>query len=290
VLVSMPLHLGYLCRRPVAPVQIWLSLKFPLPNFEGLDGRVFCRSLLDRRIMIEGRLWRGGPLAITPPDPPDPSAVEAIRARYPSMRLLGTVAREEKIANAAYLDAVVGVLARHPDTCFLWTGRNPLPEIQQAFERGGVAERCHFVGWVDPAPYIMAFDLQIETYPLTGVVFGWGMSWGKPVLSVGSLGFVGTYLEPILTGAVPAEPEEIARIESIFAPVRGRLPGLWAPTPAEIGDFADALLGDPELMAALGRAQQAYVRRYLMDEVGAAAAQARHYADIVRETLAGRAA
>lgn len=286
VIVSLPLHLAYFCRRPLAPVQIWWSMKFALPNFEALDGRVFYRSLFDRTLEIEGRLWRGGPLAITPPPRPDPAAVQAIRDRFPGKTILGTVAREEKIANPDYLEAIAGALQRHPDTCFLWTGRAQLREIQEVFDGAGVADRCHFIGWVDPAPYLLAFDLFIETYPLTGIMSAWAMAFGQPIVSVGSLGFIGTYLEPILDGSIQVDAEDLARIEAVFAPVRSRLPGLWAAHPDQIAGFADALLGDPDLRRDLGAAQRRYIETFMTDGASSAAAQARHFADVVREARA----
>jgi hypothetical protein len=115
---------------------------------------------------------------------------------------------------------------------------------------------------------------------------GWAMAFGQPIVSVGALGFIGTYLGPILDGAMPAEPEDLAKIEAIFAPIRGRLPGMWARTPDEIGAFVDPLLADPDLRRLLGRVQQTYVETFLLDEAGSAAAQARHFADIVREAQA----
>jgi len=287
IIVSLPLHLAYFCRRPVASVQVWWSMKFALPNF-AVDGRVFYRSLLDQKIEIAGRTWRGGPLAFTAPPAPDPAAVAAIRARYPGMKILGTIAREEKIANAEYLEAVVAVLRRHPDACFLWTGRTRLPEVQAAFDRAGVADRCHFLGWVDPAPHIAAFDLFLETYPLTGLMCGWAMAFGKPVLSVGPLGFLGSYLQPLFDGTIASDPEAIAGIRQIFAPIADRLPGIWAAAPSDIPAFADALLADPALAADLGAAQQRYVETFMADEAASAATQARHFADIVREARAAR--
>lgn len=287
VIVSLPLHLAYFCHRPLGPAQVWWSMKFALPNFEELDGRVFYRSLFDRKLEIEGRLWRGGPLAITPPARPDPAVVQAIRARFPGKTILGTIAREEKIANPDYLAAVADILRRRPETCFLWTGRVQLPEIQAVFDRAGVADRCHFIGWVDPAPYILAFDLFIETYPLTGIMCAWAMAFGKPIVSVGSLGFVGTYLEPILDGSIQVAAEDLASVEAVFAPVRSRLPGLWAAHPDQIAAFADALLDDPDLRRDLGTAQRRYIETFMADEASSAAAQARHFADVVREARAG---
>ncbi len=283
VFVSLPQFLAYFMRRPLAPIQIWWSMKFALPNFATLQGRVFYRSLFEREIEIAGRIWRGGPLAFTPPAPPDARAVEAIRARYPGKAILGTIAREEKIANKAYLDAVVEILLRHPNTVFLWTGRTQPRQIIEAFQNAGVDDRCHFIGWVDPVPYIVAFDLFLETYPLTGLMSGWAMSLGKPIISVGSLGFLGTYLEPVLNGAIAAAANDLARLEAIFQPVRDVLPGIWASHPRDMPAFADELLADPTLRARLGDVQRRYVEAFMIDETASAAIQAKHFAAIIDE-------
>ena len=283
VVVSLPLFLPFFMRRPLSAVQIWWSMKFALPNFPGLTGRVFYRSLFDRKVEIAGREWRGGPLAFTPPPPPNPKAVEAIRARYPGKTILGTVAREEKIANEDYLSAVVDILRRRPETVFLWTGRNQLRQITEAFAAGGVADRCHFMGWVEPTRFIGAFDLFLETYPLTGLMSGWAMALGKPIVSVGPLGFLATYLEPIMNGTIEAEPGDLARLDDIFRPVRDALPGLWAPHPRDMGAMVDKLLDEPALRAEFGDVQRRYVQAFMNDEAASAAIQAHHFAAIVEE-------
>jgi hypothetical protein len=286
VFVSLPQHLPYFMRRPLAPIQIWWSMKFALPNFAELDGRVFYRSLFDRKIEIAGRTWRGGPLAFTPPPPPNPAAVAAIRARFPGKTILGTIAREEKIANDDYLLAVVDILQRRPDTVFLWTGRTQLRHVTDAFVAGGVADRCHFIGWVEPTAHIAAFDLFLETYPLTGLMSGWTMALGKPIVSVGSLGWLATYLEPIFDGSIPASPDDLRQIEEIFRPVRAELPTLWAPHPRDMGPFVDKLLDDPQLAVRFGAVLRRYAETFMSDEAASAAIQARHFAAIIHEARA----
>lgn len=283
VFVSVPQFLAHFAAAPLAPVQIWWSMKFPLPNFPGLDGRVFYRSLFNQVFEIEGVHWRGGPLGLTPPPSADPAKVAAVRAQYPGRRILGTIAREEKIREPGFLNAVVRLLGKHPDTCFLWTGRKKLPEIEAHFVAGGVADRCHFVGWVDPGVYCRVFDLFLETYPLTGLMAAWSMALGKPVISVGRLGFLGTYLEGIFNGSVPCPPGERERLDAIFKPLQGRLPYLWADTPAQIDGIADAVLADPALAEALGAAEQAFITGFLSDPASSAAIQARHFRAIIEE-------
>ena len=285
VFVSLPLHLAYFMQAPLAPVQIWWSMKFALPNFPALDGRVFFRWLFPRTAIIEGRTWHCGPIAISPPPAPDPNDARVLRARFGSKMVIGTIAREEKIANREYLDAICRLLKRHPEACFVWTGRRQLKVIDDCFEQAGVAGRCHFVGWVDPALYIEVFDLFVETYPLSGLMAAWSMAMGKPVVSVGSSGILGTYLESVFDGSVPVEAHEKAMLDSIFAPLQGRLPALWATTPEGIDAIADLLIKDPQLAADVGAAQQRFIRAFLSDEKSSAENNARMFVDIARQNM-----
>lgn len=282
VFVSIPLFIAYFCRRPLAPAQIWWPMKFFMPCFDGLDGRVSYNSLSVATRIIDGRLWREGPLSLPPPPPADPQDVSAIRARFPNMTLLGTISREEKIADPAFLTAVAEILRRHTDACFLWTGREKLSVIDDFFRAAGLGDRCHFIGWVEPTPYLMAFDLVLET-PLTGLMFGWAMALGKPLLSLGARGLIGVHLAQILDGTLPVDPRDRERIEAVFAPIRDHLPGLWAADGAQMVEFADILLGDVELRKTLGEVQKAYVDRFMVSEAVSARIQAQHFADIALE-------
>jgi hypothetical protein len=283
IFVSVPLFLDYLMEAPLAPIQIWWPMKFHLPNFSKIDGRVGYGTLFEYDTDIEGVRWRFGPFA-TPPVPDcDPAEVERVRKKYRGFKILGTIAREEKIQQKDYLEAIVRVLQRNKNTCFLWTGRNQLSTIQDRFTAGGVADRCHFVGWVDPSVYCRVFDIFIETYPLSGLMTGWAMSLAKPVAAVGNFGYLGMHLDGIMKGTIPCTSEERARIDAIFAPVRNRLPFLWAPSAKEIDRMVEPLLADPSLAEELGKAEQAFIRVYLSDPVQSAAIQAKHFAAIIDE-------
>jgi predicted O-linked N-acetylglucosamine transferase (SPINDLY family) len=48
---------------------------------------------------------------------------------------------------------------------FLWTGRVARRSIQSRFEAAGVADRTHFVGWVDTKAYAQAIDLFLDSFP-----------------------------------------------------------------------------------------------------------------------------
>jgi len=286
VVVSLTTRLAYFCKCPLAPVQLWWPMKFPLPLFDNLQGRVDHGSIVRHSRMIDGKLWRGGPTAIPRPARPDREIVKAIRNQYSGKKILGVIAREEKIAEQDFLDAIVQILRRHPDTVFLWTGRERLAAIDLAFQNGGIADRCHFVGWIDPTTYIEAFDVMLETYPLTGLVVAWAMTMGTPVISIGDNGWLGVYLKPIFDGAIALSPEDRAKIDTIFEPIKSRLPGIWASTLEEIEPFADALLEDKEFRQIVARVQKEYVDTFMFDKVESAEIFAQHIVDVVNETWA----
>jgi glycosyltransferase involved in cell wall biosynthesis len=285
VFVSVTLHLCYLAWAPIAPVQIWLKMKFALPNFEGLDGRVIYSSMFQRNdhVIVDGAVWRSGPMGITPPPIASDEAVRAVRATYSYRKIIGTVAREEKIREPAFLEAAIRILQRHKDVGFLWTGRVRLPEIEAAFQTAGVADRCHFVGWVDPAIYCRVFDIFLETFPLTGLMAAWAMHLGIPVISVSDYGYLGLNLLGVYDGSISVSPGERREIDTIFAPVTRRFPFPWAETPDQIGDFADALLDDDDFAADFGRSAQQFVQTYLCDPLESSRIQAQNFANIIAE-------
>ena len=281
--VSVPLHLEYLSAMKLAPVSIWWSMKFPLPNFPQLDGRVFFRRLFAGKVGIEGQTWYGGPLGLELPPEPDAAAVAAIRAKYPGGPILGTVAREEKIREPVYLAAVAKIMKAHPTASFLWTGRRALPEIVQYFESQGISGRCHFIGWVDPSLYCRVFDIFLETFPLTGLMSGWAMAMGQAVATAGPLGWLGTYLAGIYDGSLPCSAVERAQVDEVFAPIAERVPCIWGKDGDEFVALVTALLGDERLRRDFGLCCQHFMRRFLADPAASALTQARFFKEIMQE-------
>lgn len=286
--VSVPMHLDYATALKLAPISIWWPMKFPLATFPLLDGRVMYRMLFAGKVEIDGKLWRGGPLGVHAPPPADPAAVSAVRARFPNGPIIGTVAREEKIRDAGYLEAVSQILLANPTANFLWTGRLQLPEISQYFEMKGVASRCHFIGWVDPAIYCRVFDVFLETFPLAGLMSGWAMMAGKSVATAGSFGWLGTHLEGVFDGTIPCNPSDKAKLDSVFAEVSGRLPCIWATDVAGYVSLVNTLLADETLRDAFGRACKNFMQDFLSDDVQSSLIQAKHFADVTEEIVEQR--
>jgi hypothetical protein len=284
VFVSIPLHLALYRTFRLAPVQIWWSMKFQLPNFDGIDGRLCYRSMGEHRIMVDGALWYTAPVAIDRPRMPTRAEIDAVRAPFAGRLILGVVARGEKIAEPDYLEGVVRILRARPDAVFLWTGRSRAPAVQRAFEAAGVADRCHFVGWVDAALFCAAFDIFLETFPLTGIMSAWAMYAGVPVASAGPLCWFATHLDMAFDGTEPTGGMGEQAMH-LFEPL-GRKP--WA---ADVDGFVALTLRlaeDAPFRAAFVEAGRRFMTEYLADGPASAEAVAAQMVAILRDTAARR--
>lgn len=277
--VSAPQFMAFATALRLAPVQIWWSMKFPLCCFPDLDGRVGFDSLTGSIEEIDGLAWRFGPISM-PPTPPRPGLADDVaRARAPFARyglVLGTVAREEKVRVPAYLAAVAEILKHRPDACFLWTGRTAPEDVQAHFAREGVAERCHFLGWVDPETYVRVFDLFLDTFELSGTVPIQAIQAGTPVLA--RAGTRSGVLSQYLADALAAEPEAV---RTLFAGL-GELPGAIVAESAEAYvDLALRLADDAAFRARYSEATAAFVTRTFADPARMAAIHAGHFRAVV---------
>src|SRR3546814_4695439 len=89
-----------------------------------------------------------------------PARVAAERSRFARYDILfGVLSREEKLNSEAYLAMVTAILQRHPQAGFVWAGRSELPGVTAYFARHGVADRCHFIGWVDTSLYVRVIEI-----------------------------------------------------------------------------------------------------------------------------------
>lgn len=284
VFVSVPLHLSFFQTVRLAPVQIWWSMKFQLPNFDGIDGRLCYRSMGRHQVTVDGAVWYTAPVAIERPRMPPRAEIDAVRAPFAGRLVLGTVAREEKIAEPDYLKAVICILQARPDAVFLWTGRSRSATVQKAFEVSEVADRCHFVGWVDAALYSAAFDVFLETFPLTGIMSAWAMYAGVPVASAGPLSWFATHLEGAFDGKEPVggTGEQAMRL---FDTV-GRKP--WADDVDGFVALTLRLVEDVPFRAAFVEASRRFMSEFLADGPASAQAVAKQIVTIVRDTEARR--
>jgi glycosyltransferase involved in cell wall biosynthesis len=283
VWVSLPASVSFAFAMGLAPVQVLWSLRFHPVTSPYADGYITYGAPGERERVFGKQAWRvvPTPLAIEP-SRPDPEAVRAIRARFPHPFLFGTIAREEKIRSPAFLKAVAAILQRRPEAGFLWTGHGEDAAVASFFAAHGVAERCHFVGWVDPAPYASAMDVFLETFPLGCGITGYqALGAATPLLSIlGPNTVFGMRYWDHFNGAGSGPRETPDR----KAPDLAQYPVLCAASAEDYVELACRLAADPAFRAETGRRGRAYFEQELDLENSSAAA----FFGLIEETIAAK--
>lgn len=265
VWVSAPAAAELAMSTRLAPVQVFWTLKFHPFQIPEIDGYITYGAWSEETRVLHGETWQVVPFMVAQPSRAvTADEVAAIRAQYAQHDLLfGTLARPEKLNSVPYLKAVVQILRDNPQAGFLWTGHRPLPHVQDAFEQGGVAARCHFIGWVDTPLYARVLDVFLESFPfgcgLTGIQ---ALEAGTPFLSYAApeTQFGMHFLRPLQDGGAAADA-----IRSLLAPADGSGPLLYAGDADEYVALANRLAREPGFRRAVGLAGQNYFRRYLTD-------------------------
>ncbi len=171
----------------LAPRQIFWSLKLHPVFIPEVDVHICAGHETEDVRVFNGHTWVVSPFPLTIAcRPNDAQSIAAFKKRFPSDAILvGSLAREEKLCSTPFLSAVCNILISNPRAHYLWTGRGQPPEVLSAFANSGVAERCHFIGWVDTNLIAEALDVFLETFPFGCGITGYqAMGHGTPVLSI----------------------------------------------------------------------------------------------------------
>ena len=236
----------------LAPVQIFWALRFHPISGRYIDGYITYGTRQERERLIEKQSWKVVPVPLTIATTSPPSdAVVSLRARFPQRVLAGTLAREEKINQPSFLAAVSEILRANPGVGYIWTGRTEHPGIWNHFRTTGVADRCHFVGWVDTRLYAAALDLFLESFPFgTGVIPYQALGAGVPLLSYFSrMTIFGVNFWHEFPDGVPRNLE--------------RYPILCATTPEEYIHLGNRILADPEFRSQVASRGKQYFEQEL---------------------------
>lgn len=265
VWVSTPSLAEFCLAMRLAPVQVFWTLKFHPFRLPEVDGYITYGAWSEERRIEHGEEWQVVPFMMSKALPQVAgSLVAATRAEFAQHDILfGTLARTEKINSAVFLDAVVRILHENPQAGYLWTGRQRHSGIQLHFEAAGVAERCHFIGWVETPLYARVLDIFLESFP-----FGCGLT-GMQALEAGTafLSYAAPetqygmhFLRPLAENGSAA-----AAIRTLLAPQDGTAPLLYPDNDADYVALAGRLARDADFRRAAGQAGQDYYRRYLTD-------------------------
>ena len=99
----------------------------------------------------------------------DESQISTIRNSYPKDSfILGTVGRLIKLDNHEYLQTVVTIMEKNPNTIFLACGSGDSSSIKQKVKKLGMLERFYFPGQIDAHIYNHVLDLYLDPFPSGG--------------------------------------------------------------------------------------------------------------------------
>jgi hypothetical protein len=287
VWVSVAAHMAFAFAMRVAPVQIWWALKYHSLEFPEIDGMLTAASAGATK-RVGGKLWRSAPLAADDWYRAELAAPAAqLRARYAQHDLLfACLGREEKLNSAPFLEAVAEILRACPRAGFLWTGRERLAAIEERFAALGVADRCHFIGWVDTKLYAQVIDVFLDSFPFPcAFTLYEAMAAGKPVVVYASPESAETGLNgmlgPLLAGDTGTR-EEQARAGEIFGGAARPL-YFCARDPQDYVAFGARFGADAALRNAAGEANRHFVREFLTDRARMARTVATHLLELIAE-------
>lgn len=281
--LMMPLAFGM----RIAPVQIWLSVKYHSIEFPGID-RYMTRMGFSKTREINGRVWDNIPPSLDdwPIDQGYKSMAQPIRDKFSGRLILGTFGREEKLTDPRFLKAIAQILTDNHDTVFLYTGRRNHPIIQDILSDTTFPDRAHYIGWVDTRLYANVVDIFLDSFPFPcGLTLFEAMSVGTPAVMRDSVesretGLVGHIL-PIIEGTDGTGTEK-ARICGIFGGVT--LPYLFiARSDDEYIAMTSRLISDPALRQRAGSASQQFINTFMTGTERAGEVFAEHVRNAVSE-------
>jgi glycosyltransferase involved in cell wall biosynthesis len=253
----------------LAPLQGWWAMKYHACDIPEIDAHLAMENVVTQKRM-DGVDWRTlGTASLDWLGPRRPDEAQALRARYPEDAIIAaSIGREEKLDSPDFVNAIAALLKRHRNLVFLWTGRVQLPSIQSVFEREGVAERTHFVGWVDTKLYAQAIDLFLDSFPFPcGFTLKEAMAAGKGAVMFRSeesleTGVPGA-ITPVLEKTSSAPASTYDTLKSVFSDARDFDLYFCASSPEEYVEMASRLIDDAELRKRAGQANQRFIETFL---------------------------
>jgi hypothetical protein len=289
VWVSAPDMAAFGLSLRLAPVQIFWALRFHPITGSYIDGYITYGAKHERKRVFGKQEWAVCPVPLAiDSSPVDAVAKTNLRASFPEKFLLGTLARADKIDSAPFLSCVTEILQQHPGAGYLWTGKSRHTGIDRYFRDAGIADRCHFVGWVDTRLYASMLDLFLETFPFGCGVTGYqALGFGTPLLSYFAPNtvfgmqywheFSANHGDHAAGGATAVTEEALAKY-----------PVLCAKDPVHYVALAGKIIDDPSFRAAAAEAGQWFFEKEINNTRDYSARFFDTIAEIARKKLAVR--
>lgn len=262
----------------MAATQLWWTMKYHSFSSPDVDGYL-CGSPDGEPREIGGNQWETAPFGgkdwFAPELMPQASIIRAEMRNWKTV--FGSIGREEKLRDPAFLDVVCGVLDANPDAIFLWTGMRRDESIQHFFYTRGLSERTRFIGWVNTKLYAQVIDVYLDSFPFPGgyTVYE-SMAAKKPVVMM-RLDYPGVGLQNNVSRYYFAEHREgiHGEIQTLFRKTEDKIYYPLASDKLEYIAFASRFADDLTLRSIVGSINAQFVDRYLSNPRGMASGYTR---------------
>ena len=289
VFVSLVLWMASFFAVRLAKAQIWWAMKYHAYTTPDIDGYI-CGSPDGEPRQLGGNHWETAPFGGSDWFAPElVNAANQIRSELGTWKtIFGSIGREEKLRDPAFLDTVCSVLEANPDSLFLWTGKHQDEGIQRFFDARGLSARSKFIGWVNTRLYSQVIDVYLDSFPFPGgyTVYE-SMAAKKPIVmmkldypSVGLQNNVSPYYFSDNTDGMNGDIQALFRKnqESIFYPV--------ATDKSSYIAYASRFATDHELSTCVGDINAQFVEKYMSNRKGMAAGYTRGIRKIIENQSA----
>jgi hypothetical protein len=92
-------------------------------------------------------------------------AINIIKNKFPKGKIFGTIAREEKFNSEEFIDTLIEILNKCPESIYIYTGRKNSEILLKKLKKFNLLNRSFYIGWVDSNLYSELIDIFLDTFP-----------------------------------------------------------------------------------------------------------------------------
>jgi hypothetical protein len=186
--------------------------------------------------------------------------------------IVGVLAREQKMQDKRYIEAVANILKNNPTTLFVWTGMQHDPTIQSFIDEVGIQEKSKYLGWIDTAVYSHVIDIFLDTFPFPcGVTLYQAMAAGKASISLRTSDAINMGIHGQLLSVFEDLPQYkieepgASKLREIFGQ-KGEC-FLCYEHVDEYVTMAGKLINNKDFRISIGNANQLFAKEFFMDSL-----------------------
>jgi len=173
--VSVPTTVSCIFGYGLAYKQIYWTLKFHAIYMDNSVIHIGCGNFELNKIktIVNANLWKvfNPPLSLEVTKN-NQQAINVVKNRFSNGKIFGTLAREEKYNSKEFIDSLITILKKCPESIYIYTGRTNSPKLLNELKKFNLLNRCFYIGWVDTNFYSELIDIFLETFPFGCAITG----------------------------------------------------------------------------------------------------------------------